>query len=103
MCIRDRDSNGRKRVINSLYIEAEACEQMNLKLQAKYREIQKNEIKFETFGTEGAEIILSAYGITSRVTKNAIKILEKEGIKAGMVRPITLWPFPYKEFEKRCV
>ncbi|HHT50354.1 MAG TPA: 3-methyl-2-oxobutanoate dehydrogenase subunit VorB [Eubacteriaceae bacterium] len=95
-----KDSNGRKRVINSLYIEAEACEQMNLKLQAKYREIQKNEIKFETFGTEGAEIILSAYGITSRVTKNAIKILEKEGIKAGMVRPITLWPFPYKEFEK---
>jgi len=95
-----KDSNGKRRIINSLYIEAEACEQMNLRLQKKYDEITKNEVKYESFNTENAEIILTAYGTTSRITKNAIKMLEKEGIKAGMIRPITLWPFPYAAYEK---
>lgn len=95
-----KDSNGRRRVINSLYIEAEDCEKMNLRLQKKYDEIKKNEVKYETYNIEDADIILTAYGTTSRITKNAIKILEDEGIKVGMIRPITLWPFPYKVYEK---
>ena len=54
----------------------------------------------ETFNTEDADIILTAYGTTARIVKNAIVALEKEGIKAGMIRPITLWPFPYEAYER---
>lgn len=95
-----KDSNGKRRVINSLYIDPADCEELNTRLQKKYREIEKNEIKYESFNTEGADIILTAYGTTSRIAKNAIKRLEKKGIKTGMIRPITLWPFPYDIYKK---
>lgn len=93
-----KDSNGKRRIINSLFIDPEKCEEHNLKLQEKYREITKNEIKYESFGLEDAQIVITAYGTTARIVKNAIKSLGKEGIKAGMIRPITLWPFPYEAF-----
>lgn len=92
--------NGQKRIINSLYIDAADCEELNNRLQKKYREIEKNEVKYESFNIEGADIILTAYGTTSRIVKNAIKRLEQEGIKAGMIRPITLWPFPYEIYKR---
>lgn len=95
-----KDINGRRKLINSLFIQPEDCEKHNLKLKNKYDEITKNEVKFESFQTEDADIILTAYGTTSRIAKNAIKTLEKEGIKAGMIRPITLWPFPYEAYKK---
>lgn len=81
-------------VINSLYIEDEALEALHQRLQARYREIEKNEVRFEYYHIENAEIIIVAYGTISRVCRSAIDELANMGIKAGLVRPITLWPFP---------
>lgn len=83
-------------VINSLFIDPAECEKHNLKLGKKYEEILKNETRVETYNLEGAEIVLVAYGTTSRIARNAINSLAKDGIKAGLIRPITLWPFPEK-------
>ncbi|HQI16231.1 MAG TPA: transketolase C-terminal domain-containing protein, partial [Bacillota bacterium] len=87
-------------VINSLFIDPADCEKHNFHLFEKYAEIEKNEIKVEEYNLEGAEIVFAAYGTIARIVKNAINSLAKEGIKAGLIRPITLWPFPAKSFEK---
>ncbi len=86
--------------IQSIYINPEQLEKHNHKLQAKFRTIEENEIKVETYNCEGADIIVAAYGTVSRIVKNVIKLAEKDGIKVGLIRPITLWPFPVKEFER---
>ena len=86
---------GRPRaIINSLYIEDEALEALHERLQARYRIIEQNEVRYEYYNIEDAEVILIAYGTISRVCRSAIDELAEEGIKVGMVRPITLWPFP---------
>mgnify|MGYP000979738149 CR=1 FL=1 len=95
-----KSESGEKRLINSLFIQPEDLENHNLKLQMKYEEIKKNETKYESLDVDDAEIILTAYGTTSRIVNSAIRALKKEGIKAGMIRPITLWPFPYEAYEK---
>lgn len=88
-------------VVNSLFLKPEELEKHNTKLQAKYAEIEKNEVKYETYNCEGeVDLVVVAYGTTSRICKNAIKMLEKEGIKVGLIRPITLWPFPNQAFEE---
>ena len=87
-------------VINSLFIDPADCERHNFHLFEKYAEIEKNEIKVEEYNLEDAEIVFAAYGTTARIVKNAINSLAKEGIKAGLIRPITLWPFPSKAFEQ---
>jgi len=88
-------------VINSLYLQPEDLEQHNIHLQEKYAVIKKNEVKYELFNCESeCDLILVAYGTTSRICKNTIKMAEAEGIKIGLVRPITLWPFPVEAFEK---
>ena len=83
-------------VINSLYIDPNICAEHNERLAKKYKAIEENEVRWEEYNTENAEIIFVAYGTPSRITRAAIKMLEKEGIKAGLIRPITLWPFPMK-------
>ena len=85
-----RDRN----VINSLYIEVEELEEMNNRLQARYKAIKEKETKVEVYNAEGAEYMLCAYGTVARICKTAISQLEKQGVKVGLVRPITLWPFP---------
>ncbi len=93
---------GRKEhnVINSLFIDPYACEKHNYDIYAKYDEIVKNEKRVEEYNLEGAEIVFAAYGTVARIVKNAIRALEKEGIKAGLIRPITLWPFPKESYLK---
>ncbi len=86
----ERENN----VITSIYTDPEVLENHNLKLQAKYAEIEKNETRVEVFNCENADIIVTAYGTVARIVKNVIKMAEKEGIKVGLIRPITLWPFP---------
>ena len=81
-------------IINSLYIEPEECEKLNIRLFEKYKVIEQKEVRFETYDTEEAEIIFVAYGTTARIVKNAMKALKNQGIRAGMVRPVTLWPYP---------
>lgn len=92
----ERENN----VITSIYIDPEILEAHNNKLQAKYREIEKNEVMVESYNCEDADIIVAAYGSVARIVKNVIKDAAKEDIKVGLIRPITLWPFPTEEFEK---
>ena len=82
------------RLIRSLLMEEGALEQHNWHLKKKYDEITKNETRFEAFNTDDADVIVVAFGISARVAKAAVKQARKEGIKAGLIRPITLWPFP---------
>ena len=72
------------------------------KLFAKYAEIQEKETAAEVFMCDDADIVLTAYGTSARVCKKAVKLLREQGIKAGIFRPITLWPFPQKELEAAC-
>lgn len=87
-------------VINSLYLDAQQLEDHNFKLDAKYKEIEANETQYEMYQTEDAEIVFVAYGTTSRIVKNAVVALRAEGVKAGLIRPKTLWPFPWKAFNE---
>lgn len=86
--------------ITSIYIKPEELEDHNRKLQAKYKLIEEKETKVEIFNCENADIILTAFGTVARIVKNVIKMAEKEGIKIGLIRPITLWPFPTAAYEK---
>jgi len=86
-------------IINSLYLEPHDLEDHNLRLQAKYKTIREKEVAWENYNLEGAEIVAVAYGTTSRIVKNAIEKLKERGIKMGLVRPITLNPFPYEAFQ----
>jgi 2-oxoglutarate ferredoxin oxidoreductase subunit alpha len=87
-------------VINSLYLDPQALEDHCIRLDAKYKEIEKNETDYEMYKTEDAEIVFVAYGTTSRIVKNTIEVLREEGIKAGLIRPKTLWPFPFEAFNQ---
>ena len=84
-------------VINSLYITTEELTIHNLELQAIYREIEKNEVMYETYLTEDADIVLTAFGTVARIAKSAVNDLRAQGVKVGLFRPITVWPFPYTE------
>ncbi len=83
-------------VINSLSLVPEELEKWNLKRYERYACIEENEAMAEEFMTEDADIIVVAFGIAARVSKNAVVAARKEGIKVGLIRPITLWPFPKK-------
>ena len=87
-------------IINSLYIDPESLEQHNIKLQAKYKRMAENEVRVESYNIEDADVVIAAYGTTSRIAKSAISKMEREGYKVGLIRPITLWPYPYDEFKK---
>ena len=87
-------------VITSIYINPEVLENHNLKLQRKYKAIEDQEKRVEVYNCEDADIIITAFGTVARIVKNVIKMAQKEGIKVGLIRPITLWPFPNEAFEK---
>jgi 2-oxoglutarate ferredoxin oxidoreductase subunit alpha len=87
-------------IINSLYLDPQELEDHCLKLENKYAEIEKNEVRYEMYKTEDAELVFVAYGTTSRITKNVIEELRAEGVKAGLIRPQTIWPFPFKAFDE---
>jgi len=86
-----RDHNN---FITSLFIDAESCEEHNDILKAKYAEMEANEVRYEEILTDDAEVIITAYGTPSRISQTVAENLRKKGIKAGVFRPITLWPFP---------
>ena len=88
------DDPAKRAVINSLYIETEALSVHNENLQATYREIEKNECRWENYKTDDAEIVVTAFGTVARVVKSAVDELRAEGVKVGLFRPIAVWPFP---------
>lgn len=87
-------------IINSLYLDVESLEEHNKHLQAKYREVEKNEVRYETVDVEDADIVLVAYGTISRICKSAMQALTEEGYKVGLIRPISIWPYPFKAFDE---
>ena len=87
-------------VINSLYLKPDQLEKTNFERFERYAVIKENEVMYEEYLTEDAEICVVAFGIASRVAKNAINEARKQGIKVGLIRPITLWPFPEKVLNK---
>ncbi len=89
-----------KNIINSLYIEPEVLENLVQERYERYEKIKAEEQRAEEFMTEDAEIVVVAFGASSRVARSAIKAAREEGIKVGMIRPITVWPFPDKAIEK---
>lgn len=90
----------KKNIVNSLYIEPQELEDLVKERYERYEKIKAEEQRAEEFMTEDAEIIVVAFGASSRVARSAIKTAREEGIKVGMIRPITLWPFPDKAIEK---
>lgn len=87
-------------IINSLELSPLVLEEKNIERFKRYEEIKKNEVMYEEYMMEDADICVVSCGITARVSKNAINKAREEGIKVGMIRPITLWPFPEKVFEE---
>ena len=83
-----------RNIINSLSLLPEELEVWNHRRYERYAEVEKNEVMYEEFMTEDADIVIVAFGIAARVSKNAIVEARKKGIKVGLIRPITLWPFP---------
>ncbi|MBN1361174.1 MAG: 3-methyl-2-oxobutanoate dehydrogenase subunit VorB [Sedimentisphaerales bacterium] len=81
-------------IVRSLWLVDGMLEKLNDKLQAKYRQIEENEILCEQYRMEDAEIVIVAYGIAARIARAAVDKTRQEGIPVGLIRPITLWPFP---------
>ena len=94
------DDPAKRGVINSIYIDTESLSEHNAVLQACYKEVVANEQMWEEYNLEGAEFVITAFGTVARIAKSAIDKLKEEGINVGLVRPITVWPFPYDAVKK---
>ena len=87
-------------IINSLYLVPEQLEQKNLERYEKYKTVEQNEVICEEYMLDDADVCVVAFGIAARVSKNAITAARAKGIKAGLIRPVTLWPFPSEIIKK---
>ncbi len=92
--------NRKPNILTSLELDPAIMEQRNLHLQRKYEEIRKNEIRFEATQCEDADYIIVAFGSAARIAQKAVDMARAEGLKLGLFRPITLWPFPYKQLNE---
>lgn len=92
---------GRKpNILTSLELRPEAMEAHNIHLQAKYEEIRQNEVRYEQQGCDDADYLIVAFGSAARIAQKAIEMAQTEGIKVGLLRPITLWPFPTQQVKQ---
>ncbi|HBH95858.1 MAG TPA: 3-methyl-2-oxobutanoate dehydrogenase subunit beta [Ruminococcaceae bacterium] len=99
------NGHGNKRkhnIINSLYLQAAELEEKVVARFKRYEQVKESETLAESYRCEDAQIVVAAYGSVARLAKSAVELARKEGIKAGVFRPITLWPFPEKEINKAC-
>ena len=90
---KDRQPN----IITSLELKPEIMEERNIHLQKKYQQIRENEVRYETQQCEDADYVIVSFGSAARISEKAIELAREEGIKVGLFRPITLWPFPTKQ------
>lgn len=88
-----------KNIINSVYLEPNELEAHNAKLQNKYRTIIEHETKVDMIDMDDPEYVIVAYGTSARIARSAMMMLKDKGIKVGMIRPVTLWPFPMRAFD----
>lgn len=86
-------------LVTSIFLDFNQLEEFNFKIQEKYKIIKKNEVDYEEFEIEDADIVLVAYGISSRIARSAVELARREGIKAGLFRPKTLFPFPEEQLK----
>ena len=89
-------------IVNSLFLTPDELEKFNFERYERYKKVEENEPMWEEYRMEDAEICIVAFGVASRVSKNAIDIARENGVKVGMIRPITLWPFPKKVLFDAC-
>lgn len=97
------NGHGNKRehnIINSLYLQPDILEKSVIDRYERYAEIKEKHSEAELYLTEDAEIVVTAYGATARVAKSAVNMAREQGIKAGLIRPVTLWPFPEKQMNE---
>ncbi len=87
-------------IVRSLWLKEGALEELNNKLQARYRQIEKDEVLCEQYEVETADIVVIAYGVAARIVRSAVDKAREEGIKVGLIRPITLWPFPTEQISR---
>ncbi len=87
-----------RNVINSLFLQSDKLEQHNYHLQAKYKTMAAEQVRYEAVDVENADIVVTAYGSTARIVKSAMDAGKKEGLRIGMIRPISLWPFPAEAY-----
>lgn len=87
-------------IVRSLWLVEGVLEELNYKLQARYEQIQKNEVLCEQYEVDDAEIVVVAYGVAARIVRGAVNKAREEGIKVGWIRPITLWPFPTEQISR---
>lgn len=95
-----KPKNRERNIITSLHIKPDKMEEINLHLQKKYKAIEEEEIRFETINCEDADIILTAFGLVARICQKAAQLAKEKGIKVGVFRPQTLFPFPYDALSK---
>ncbi len=88
-----------RNIVNSLYLEPAELEEHNRKLYRKYQIVKQNETRFEAVGLENADYVIVAYGTMARICRSAIEMLAEKGIKVGLIRPISLWPYPKAVFD----
>jgi len=93
------DGSRPRNVINSLFLDPKMLEDHNIALQTMYDEVSQKHAAYATEFTEDATLVLTAYGTTARIARSAVTAARAEGLKVGLVRPITLWPFPVKAFD----
>ena len=93
-------SRPRTNMISSIYLETDDLEALNLRLQEKYRRIEAAEQRCELYQAEDADVLLVGYGISGRLARTAVDELRERGIRAGLLRPITLFPFPVDELRR---
>lgn len=91
-----KPKNRERNVITSLELDPAAMEENNLRFQRKYREIEENEVRYEEFRCDDADYLVVAFGSSARICQKTVEIAREQGIKLGLLRPITLWPFPKK-------
>ena len=96
------DDPAKRGIINSIYIDTESLAVHNDELQAMYKNVVDNEQMWEAYNCENAEYIITAFGTVARIAKSAIAELKEKGINVGLVRPITVWPFPYDAVHEAC-
>lgn len=94
-----KNHSGTKNIISSLILDPAALEQHNLKLQKKYEKISSNEQRAEVIDCDDADVVIAAYGSAARIAKTAVADLRKNGFKAGLFRPVSLWPYPVRALE----
>lgn len=92
----DRDRN----YITSLHIQSEQMEKINMRLQAKYKAMQENEVRYQAVNIDDAEYIFTGFGLVARICVKAMELARQKGYKVGVIRPITLFPFPIKVYEE---